>query len=86
MFEPMMERWSKSYQAEVGKELRKYGLRVDDMLDPDWHPVRTCWLSRSSVCDAYQVHGKCFMHHRVASATMSRCPVLQFRTLAQPCA
>ena len=41
MFEPMMERWAKSYQAEVGGELRKYGLRVDDMLDPDSHPVRS---------------------------------------------
>lgn len=40
MFEPFLERWSKSYQAEVGGELRKYGLRVDDLLDPDWHPVR----------------------------------------------
>ena len=40
MFEPMMDRWAKAYQAEVGGELRKYGLRVDDLLDPDWHPVR----------------------------------------------
>lgn len=40
MFEPMMERWAKSYQKEVGGELRKYGLRVDDLLDPDLHPVR----------------------------------------------
>jgi len=40
MFEPFVERWSKAYQAEVGAELRKYGLRVDDLLDPDAHPVR----------------------------------------------
>lgn len=40
MFEPFLERWSKAYQAEVGGELRKYGLRVDDLLDPDSHPVR----------------------------------------------
>lgn len=40
MFEPFLERWSKAYQAEVGAELKKYGLRVDDLLDPDWHPVR----------------------------------------------
>lgn len=40
MFEPFLERWSKAYQAEVGAELRKYGLRVDDLLDPDAHPVR----------------------------------------------
>eukprot|EP00892_Ulva_mutabilis_P011144 jgi/Ulvmu1/8401/UM042_0108.1 len=38
MFEPFLERWSKAYQAEVGAELRKYGLRVDDLLDPDAHP------------------------------------------------
>lgn len=41
MFEPFLERWSKAYQAEVGAELKKYGLRVDDLLDPDWHPVRS---------------------------------------------
>jgi hypothetical protein len=40
MFEPFLERWSKAYQAEVGAELRKYGLRVDDLLDHEAHPVR----------------------------------------------
>jgi hypothetical protein len=66
MFEPMMERWSKAYQAEVGGELRKYGLRVDDLLDPDWHPVRCLnqatvrsWLQQDllacgSACDMHQ--------------------------------
>jgi hypothetical protein len=49
MFEPFMERWSKSYQAEVGGELRKYGLRVDDLLDPDWHPVRLPQLHQTRV-------------------------------------
>eukprot|EP01025_Chloroclados_australasicus_P040354 TRINITY_DN4207_c0_g1_i2.p2 TRINITY_DN4207_c0_g1~~TRINITY_DN4207_c0_g1_i2.p2 ORF type:complete len:134 (-),score=15.98 TRINITY_DN4207_c0_g1_i2:330-731(-) len=38
MFEPFLQSWSKSYQKEVGAELAKYGLRVDDLLDPDSHP------------------------------------------------
>jgi hypothetical protein len=41
MFEPMMDRWAKAYQKEVGAELAKYGLRVDDLLDPDADQVLT---------------------------------------------
>mmetsp|Transcript_33061 Transcript_33061/g.55346 ORF Transcript_33061/g.55346 Transcript_33061/m.55346 type:complete len:126 (+) Transcript_33061:96-473(+) len=34
MMEPMWEWAATKYQAKVGAELRKYGLRYDDLLDP----------------------------------------------------
>ena len=33
MFEPWLDALSKSYKAQVGNELRKVGLRYDDLLD-----------------------------------------------------
>mmetsp|Transcript_22174 Transcript_22174/g.30840 ORF Transcript_22174/g.30840 Transcript_22174/m.30840 type:complete len:126 (-) Transcript_22174:261-638(-) len=33
--EPMWDWAARSYQASVGKELKKYGLRYDDLLDPE---------------------------------------------------
>lgn len=44
-----MDRWAKAYQAEVGAELKKYGLRADDMLDPDMHPVRPCFVASAAL-------------------------------------
>ena len=34
-----MERMARSYQASVGTELRKYGLRYEDLLDPQLNLV-----------------------------------------------
>lgn len=34
LFEPLMARAARSYQAMVGYELKKYGLRYDDLFDP----------------------------------------------------
>ena len=39
--EPMFEWAALRYQANVGAELRKYGLRYDDLLDPSMNGVRT---------------------------------------------
>ena len=40
MFEPLFARAARSYQAMVGQELKKYGLRYDDLLDPLYSTVR----------------------------------------------
>ena len=42
MFEPLMTRLSTWYRARVGKELRKYGLRLEDLYDPMASAVKTC--------------------------------------------
>ena len=40
MFEPLFARAARSYQAMVGSELKKYGLRYDDLLDNLYSTVR----------------------------------------------
>lgn len=45
MMSPMMDAWALRYQAQVGKDLKKYGLRVDDLIDQDYHPVRCTALA-----------------------------------------
>ena len=39
MFNPFMDAWAARYQAQVGAELKKYGLRADDLIDGEYHPV-----------------------------------------------
>jgi len=49
MLDPLLGRMAAWYQRSVGTELRKYGLRYEDLLDPQldlvshrsvaWHPA-----------------------------------------------
>lgn len=66
-FEPLFGWMALRYQAVVGKELRKYGLRYEDLFDPQqdlvrslrgagWAGLITCmWLllARIGVCEVY---------------------------------
>ena len=40
LFEPLLARAARSYQAMVGYELKKYGLRYDDLYDQLYSTVR----------------------------------------------
>lgn len=33
--DPLIQRFAPAYQAAVGKELKKYGLRIEDLYDPE---------------------------------------------------
>ncbi|KAI8110965.1 hypothetical protein M9434_004539 [Picochlorum sp. BPE23] len=35
LFDPLIARFAPAYQAAVGKELKKYGLRLEDLYDPE---------------------------------------------------
>lgn len=41
MLEPVLGRWVTAYRQEVGAQLASYGLRADDLLDPDADKVQT---------------------------------------------
>lgn len=45
---PFIGRAAAWYQAQVGNELRKYGLRYEDLLDPGMSLVLSCGISISS--------------------------------------
>lgn len=35
LLDPIIARFAPAYQAAVGKELKKYGLRIEDLYDPE---------------------------------------------------
>ncbi len=35
LLDPIIQRFAPAYQAAVGKELKKYGLRIEDLYDPE---------------------------------------------------
>lgn len=35
LLDPLIARFAPAYQAAVGKELKKYGLRIEDLYDPE---------------------------------------------------
>lgn len=68
LFDPLVALIAPRYQAVVGKELRKYGLRYEDLYDPQLDLVRA-WgtspcLAQLLLC------GRC-CHHRGAAAAIA---------------
>lgn len=45
LFDPLIGMIARPYQAAVGKELKKYGLRYEDLYDPQMDLVSGVWLS-----------------------------------------
>ena len=71
-----MESMAKSYQASVGKELRKYGLRYEDLLDPQLDMVHEPWLRRAckALLQTLQIHTLTLLAHRTLVKLLEGCP------------
>ena len=76
LFEPLMEKMAKSYQASVGTELRKYGLRYEDLLDPQLNMVQGPQLKRAcqACMQTLQIHTLNLSAHRMSVKLLKGCP------------